>query len=73
MCNIVTKINKCKRHYLVGACMTRWGLAGVCRLGRRKCCAFHQLHLFVWQTINHFWYIRNSFHANDHLFEGCRT
>ena len=25
--NIVTKINKCKRHYFVGACMVRWSRA----------------------------------------------
>jgi hypothetical protein len=43
-----------------------------CRLRRRNYCAFHKLRLFVWKTTKTI-LIRNSFHANDQIFTGCRT
>jgi hypothetical protein len=57
----VTKINKCKRHYCVGACMVRWGLVGPsvgCRLGGAN--VLHFFIAFVRLTNNKTIFNRNS-------------
>jgi hypothetical protein len=66
----MTKINKCKRHYFVGA---RRGAGGVsvaeAQLLRISVIEFVRLK----NKKKQFRLIRNSFHANDQIFTGCRT